>query len=169
VRQDQVQAFGRLATDRKHVVAYTHDATFSACFEPIHLINQHDQLSYFHFFGGESFGFACELFARRNGYLMRSGFSRWMVLGLVQVESDDQEGRAPEKDSPVADIQTANGPNSKGNRASNHGRPLESAWPCLTALRTAWPSCLPPCTAAAPAPLPMLAANPAPAKKEVQP
>jgi hypothetical protein len=93
---------------------------------------------------------------------MRSGFSRWMVLGLVQVESDDQEARTPEKDSPVADIQTANGPNSKGNRASNHGRPLESAWPCLTALRNAWPSCLPPCTAAAPAPLPMLAANPAP-------
>jgi hypothetical protein len=39
-----------------------------------------------------------------------------MVLLLVQVGSDDQEGRAPEKDSPVADIQTANGPNSKGNR-----------------------------------------------------
>jgi hypothetical protein len=52
VRQDQVQAFGRLATDREHVVAYTHDATFSACFEPIHLINQHDQLSYFHLFWG---------------------------------------------------------------------------------------------------------------------
>ena len=58
---------------------------------------------------------------------MRGGFYRWMVLVLVQVGSDNQEGRAPEKDSPVADIQTANGPNSKGNRASNHGRPLESA------------------------------------------
>jgi hypothetical protein len=40
VRQDQVQAFGRLATDREHVVAYTHDATFSACFHPIHINNQ---------------------------------------------------------------------------------------------------------------------------------
>ena len=33
---------------------------------------------------------------------MRSGFPRWMVLVLVQVGSVDQEGRAPEKDSPVA-------------------------------------------------------------------
>jgi len=127
VRQDQVQAFGRLATDREHVIAYTHDATFSACFEPIHLINQHDQLSTFTCLGGDPSGFAGRLFARRNGCLMHGGFSRWMVLVLVQVESDDQEGRAPEKDSPVADIQTANGSNSKGNRASNHGRPLESA------------------------------------------
>jgi hypothetical protein len=126
MRQDQVQAFGRLATDREHVVAYTHDATFSAGFEPIHLVNQHDQLSYFHF-GGIPFGDSlANLFARRSGCLMRGGFPRWMLLVLVQVESDDQEGRAPEKDSPVADIQTAHGPNSKGNRASNHGRPLES-------------------------------------------
>jgi hypothetical protein len=28
--------------DREHVVAYTHDATFSVCFDPIHIINQHD-------------------------------------------------------------------------------------------------------------------------------
>jgi hypothetical protein len=48
VRQDQVQAFGRLATDREHVIAYTHDATFSACFEPIDVIDQHDELTHFH-------------------------------------------------------------------------------------------------------------------------
>jgi hypothetical protein len=72
VRQDQAQAFGRLATDREHaVVAYTHDATFSACLEPIHLINQHDHLSYFHFCGNP-FGFACELFCndRNDIYLL---------------------------------------------------------------------------------------------------
>jgi hypothetical protein len=37
-----VQTVTRLAADRDHVVAHTHDATFSACFEPIHVINQHD-------------------------------------------------------------------------------------------------------------------------------
>jgi hypothetical protein len=66
VRQDQVQAFRRLAIDREHVVAYTHDATFSAGFEPIHLVNQHDQVSYFHF-GGIPFGGSLRiLFARRR-------------------------------------------------------------------------------------------------------
>ena len=92
MRQDQVQAFGRLATDREHVVAYTPDATFSACFEPIHLINQHDQLSYFHLFWGIPFGFACELFARRNGCLMRGRFPRWMMLVLPQVEEKTRNG-----------------------------------------------------------------------------
>ena len=47
-RQDQVQGFARLASDRDDVIAHTHDATFSACFEPIHLIH-HDQLSYCRF------------------------------------------------------------------------------------------------------------------------
>src|SRR5271166_6295511 len=80
-----------------------------------------------------------------------------MMPVFPQVRTDDEEGHAPEKDSPVAGIQAASGLNSKGNHTSNHGqllrphRPLESAWPCLTALRTAWPSCLPPCTAAPPA------------------
>jgi hypothetical protein len=45
-RQDQVQGFARLASDRDDVIAHTHDATFSACFEPIHLIHQ---LSYCRF------------------------------------------------------------------------------------------------------------------------
>jgi hypothetical protein len=101
VRQDQVQAFGRLATDREHVVAYTPDATFSACFEPIHLINQHDQLSYFHLFWGIPFGFACELFARRNGCLMRGRFPRWMMLVLPQVGIDDDDARDSEKEQPI--------------------------------------------------------------------
>jgi hypothetical protein len=91
------------------------------------------------------------------------------ACALAGKKSDDEEGHAPEKDSPIAGIQAASGLNSKGNYTSNHGRPLESAWPCLTALRTAWPSCLPPCAAAAPAPLAMVAAVNAPPKKEVQP
>jgi hypothetical protein len=37
-----MQAFTRLASDRDHVIAQTHDATFSACFDSIHIINQHD-------------------------------------------------------------------------------------------------------------------------------
>jgi hypothetical protein len=37
-----VKAFARLASDRDHVIAQTHDATFSACFHTIHIINQHD-------------------------------------------------------------------------------------------------------------------------------
>jgi hypothetical protein len=37
-----LQAIVRLAADGEHLVAHTHDATFSACFDPIHIINQHD-------------------------------------------------------------------------------------------------------------------------------
>ena len=48
-RQDQVQGFARLASDRDDAIVHTHDATFSACFEPIHLIHQHNQLSYCRF------------------------------------------------------------------------------------------------------------------------
>jgi hypothetical protein len=34
-----LQALGRLAADGEHLVARTHDTTFSACFDPIHIIN----------------------------------------------------------------------------------------------------------------------------------
>jgi hypothetical protein len=37
-----LQAAARLAADRGHVVAHTHDATFSACFHTIDVIDKHD-------------------------------------------------------------------------------------------------------------------------------
>jgi hypothetical protein len=37
-----VQAVARLAADRDHVIAHANDATLSACFDPIHIINKHN-------------------------------------------------------------------------------------------------------------------------------
>src|SRR5277367_220749 len=96
---------------------------------------------------------------------MQGGFSRWMVLGLVQVGSDDEDARDSEKEQPIGNVQAAPQANAKTDQSKHHGRPRESAWPCLTALRTALPSCLPP-------PLTMFAAEaaaPAPARKEPHP
>jgi hypothetical protein len=38
----------RSAADHHHVVAHTHYSTFSACLDPIHILDQHDYLSYLH-------------------------------------------------------------------------------------------------------------------------
>ena len=43
-----------------------------------------------------------------------------------QVRTDDEEGHAPEKDSPVAGIQAASGMNSKGNHSLNHDQLLKA-------------------------------------------
>src|SRR5271157_1693972 len=101
-------------------------------------------------------------------HLMWHRSGRWISV-LFEVGADNEEGHASEKNGPVADIQAAPHANAKTDQSKHHGRPRESAWPCLTALRTALPSCLPPC---ATPPLTMFAveaAAPAPAKKEVQP
>jgi hypothetical protein len=49
------------------------------------------------------------------------GFFRSMMAVFPQVRADDEEGHAPEKDSPVGGIQAAGGTNSKGNHSLNHG------------------------------------------------
>src|SRR5271165_4447407 len=100
---------------------------------------------------------------------MQGGFPRWMGPLLPQVGSDDQAGRDSEKEQPIGKVQAAPHANAKTDQSKHHGRPRESAWPCLTALRTALPSCLPPC---ATPPLTMFAveaAAPAPARKEPHP
>jgi hypothetical protein len=33
-----LQSVARLAADGEHLVAHTHDATFSACFDPINIL-----------------------------------------------------------------------------------------------------------------------------------
>jgi hypothetical protein len=49
-----------------------------------------------------------------------------MMPVFPQVRTDDEEGHAPEKDSPVAGIQAASGMNSKGNHSFNHGHILKA-------------------------------------------
>jgi hypothetical protein len=49
-----------------------------------------------------------------------------MMPVFPQVRTDDEEGHAPEKDSPVAGIQAASGMNSKANQPLNHHRLLKA-------------------------------------------
>ena len=49
-----------------------------------------------------------------------------MMPAFPQVRTDDEEGHAREKDSPVAGIQAASGMNSKGNHSLNHGQLLKA-------------------------------------------
>jgi hypothetical protein len=58
-------------------------------------------------------------------HLVRHRSGRRMISVLFQVRTDDEEGHAPEKDSPVAGIQAASGMNSKGNHSLNHGHLLK--------------------------------------------
>jgi hypothetical protein len=48
------------------------------------------------------------------------------MSALFHVRADDEEGHAPEKDSPVAGIQAASGMNSKANQSLNHRRLLKA-------------------------------------------
>ena len=53
-------------------------------------------------------------------------FLRWMVSVFVHVRADDDEGRACEKDRPVADIEAASSLNSKSDRSPNHRQLLKA-------------------------------------------
>src|SRR5208337_728013 len=57
-------------------------------------------------------------------HLMWHRSGRWISV-LFEVRADDEEGHAPEKDSPVARIQAASGMNSKANQSLNHGQLLK--------------------------------------------
>src|SRR5271165_1681683 len=47
-RHNYLQAVARSAADHDHVVAQTHYSTLMPCLDPIHILYQHDYLSYLH-------------------------------------------------------------------------------------------------------------------------
>src|SRR5271165_274862 len=59
VRQDQLQAFARSAADHHHVTPYAHYSTFAACLDSIHILYQHDYLSYLHCGRGSFSSYFC--------------------------------------------------------------------------------------------------------------
>src|SRR5271165_1080629 len=58
-RHNYLQAVARSAADHDHVVAQTHYSTFVPCLDPIHILYQHDYLSYLHCAWGSFSSYFC--------------------------------------------------------------------------------------------------------------